>query len=163
MVTPLLVLLLLFANDFVTMSLAEDNVRPSPQPDRWAIRTLVFSSLAVAIAWLIYIFAVYAVGRSLHLPTPSIQTLDFLGLVFSGLANVFLVRERGHLWASRPGTFLSVASLVDIMIVSILAIMGWLMAPIPWIFVLCLLGATVVYTLLLDQIKVPLLQKLTHA
>ncbi|MDD5279444.1 plasma-membrane proton-efflux P-type ATPase [Acidithiobacillus sp.] len=162
-VTPLLVLLLLFANDFVTMSLAEDNVRPSPQPDRWAIRTLVFSSLAVAIAWLVYIFAVYAVGRSLLLPTPSVQTLDFLGLVFSGLANVFLVRERGHLWASRPGTFLSVASLVDILIVSFLAIMGWLMAPIPWMMVLYLLGATVVYTLLLDQIKVPLLQKLTHA
>ncbi len=159
-VTPLLVLLLLFANDFVTMSLAEDNVRPSPQPDRWAVRTLVLSSMAVAVAWLVYIFAVYAVGRSLQLPTTSVQTLDFLGLVFSGLANVFLVRERGHLWASRPGTFLTVASLVDVMIVSILAIMGWLMAPVPVIFIVCLLAATMIYTLLLDQIKVPLLKRL---
>lgn len=161
-VTPLLVLLLLFANDFVTMSLAEDNVRPSPQPDRWAIRTLVFSSLAIAVAWLIYIFAVYAVGRILHLAMADIQTLDFLGLVFSGLANVFLVREREHLWASRPGTFLAIASLVDILIVSALAIGGWLMTPIPWIFVLGLLAATVLYTLLLDQIKVPLLRRLTQ-
>jgi H+-transporting ATPase len=31
------------------------------------------------------------------------------------------------------------------------------MAPISWVFVLCLLDATVVYTPLLDQIKVPLL------
>ncbi len=162
-VTPLLVLLLLFANDFVTMSLAEDNVRPSPKPDRWDIHTLVFSSLVVAFAWLIYIFAVYGVGRSLGLPLASVQTLDFLGLVFSGLANVFLVRERGHLWASVPGRFLLWASLADILVVGGLAAMGWLMAPLPMPIIVGLLLATMVYTLILDQIKVPLLRRLTSA
>jgi len=54
-ITPLLVLLLLFANDFITMSLASDRVRPSPTPDRWDVRALIFSSLVVAIAWLVYI------------------------------------------------------------------------------------------------------------
>ena len=162
-VTPLLVLLLLFANDFVTMSLAEDNVRPSPKPDRWDIRTLVLSSLVVAFAWLIYIFAVYGVGRSLGLPRASVQTLDFLGLVFSGLANVFLVRERGHLWGSIPGRFLLWASLADILVISGLAVMGWLMAPLPIVVIACLLLATVFYTLILDQIKVPLLRRLTSA
>jgi H+-transporting ATPase len=162
-VTPLLVLLLLFANDFVTMSLAEDNVRPSPKPDRWDIRTLVLSSLVVAFAWLIYIFAVYGVGRSLGLPRASVQTLDFLGLVFSGLANVFLVRERGHLWGSIPGRFLLWASLADVLVVSGLAVMGWLMAPLPIVVIACLLLATVFYTFILDQIKVPLLRRLTSA
>ncbi|MHB8237381.1 MAG: plasma-membrane proton-efflux P-type ATPase [Acidithiobacillus ferrivorans] len=162
-ITPLLVLLLLFANDFVTMSLAEDNVRPSPKPDRWAIHTLVFSSLVIALAWLIYIFAVYGVGRFLGLPLASVQTLDFLGLVFSGLANVFLVRERGHLWESVPGRFLLWASLTDMLAVSGLALMGWLMAPLPIVMIASLLLATVFYTLILDQIKVPLLRKLTSA
>ncbi len=162
-VTPLLVLLLLFANDFVTMSLAEDNVRPSPKPDRWDIRTLVLSSLVVACAWLIYIFAVYGVGRSLGLPLASVQTLDFLGLVFSGLANVFLVRERGHLWGSIPGRFLLWASLADVLVVSGLAVMGWLMAPLPIVVIAGLLLATVFYTFILDQIKVPLLRRLTSA
>ena len=162
-VTPLLVLVLLFANDFVTMSLAEDNVRPSPKPDRWAIDTLVFSALLVALAWLIYIFAVYGVGRFLGLPLASVQTMDFLGLVFSGLANVFLVRERGHLWGSVPGRLLLWASLMDILVVSGLALMGWLMAPLPIVIIAGLLLATVFYTLILDQIKVPLLRKLTSA
>lgn len=161
-VTPLLVLLLLFANDFITMSLAEDNVQPSGQPDRWNVRTLVLSSLAVAIAWLIYIFAVYAAGRLLALPAASVQTLDFLGLVFSGLANVFLVRERGHLWAARPGAFLAIASLADIIVVSALAIGGWLMAPVPALLIGGLLAATGIYTLLLDQLKVPLLRRLSN-
>src|SRR5260370_38816369 len=35
LVTPLQIVLLLFANDFVTMSLAVDPARPSPRPDRW--------------------------------------------------------------------------------------------------------------------------------
>jgi H+-transporting ATPase len=162
-VTPLLVLLLLFANDFVTMSLAGDRVRPSPKPDRWRVRALVFSSLVVAVAWLIYIFAVYLAGKALHLPLASVQTLDFLGLVFSGLANVFLVRERGHLWASLPGPFLLWASLADVVVVSVLAIQGWLMAPLSLAYVLGLLLVTLLYTLLLDQIKVPLLKHLTGA
>ena len=161
-VTPLLVLLLLFANDFVTMSLAEDNVRPSTKPDRWNVRSLVWSSLAVAGAWLLYIFAVYMVARFLlHLPEGSVQSLGFVGLVYSGLANVFLVRERGHLWAARPGKFLALASLADIVIVSVLAIFGWLLAPVPAYLVGALLLFTLIYTLLLDQIKVPLLHQLT--
>ncbi len=160
-VTPLLVLLLLFANDFVTMSIADDHVRPSPKPDRWAIHTLVFSSLAIAMAWLLYIVGVYLMGRSLDIPLPSVQTLDFLGLVFSGLANVFLVRERGHLWNSLPGTFLLLASLADILVVSVLATQGWLMAAISLKEIIIVLIGTIGFTLILDQIKVPLLKRLT--
>ncbi|WP_308389966.1 plasma-membrane proton-efflux P-type ATPase [Acidithiobacillus sp. AMEEHan] len=161
-VTPLLVLLLLFANDFVTMSLAEDHVQPSKKPDRWAVRTLVISSLAIAVAWLVYIFAVYWIGSAAHLSLDSLQTLDFLGLVFSGLANVFLVRERHHLWASLPGTFLLTASLIDILVVSGMAVCGWIMSPVPWEYIAILLLATIAYTLFLDQIKVPMLRRLTR-
>ncbi|MHB1544912.1 MAG: plasma-membrane proton-efflux P-type ATPase [Gammaproteobacteria bacterium] len=161
--TPLLVLLLLFANDFVTMSLAGDHVRSSSQPDRWNVRTLIMSALVIALAWLAYIFGVYLLGRALGLSLPALQTLDFLGLVFSGLANVFLVRERGHIWSSRPGTFLLWASIADIVTVSLLAQQGLLMTRLPVLFTLGLLAATGFYTLLLDQIKVPLLRRLTKA
>ena len=41
--TPRLILLLLFANDFVTMSLAADRVTFSRKPDRWQMRPLVVS------------------------------------------------------------------------------------------------------------------------
>ncbi|MHB8254573.1 MAG: plasma-membrane proton-efflux P-type ATPase [Acidiferrobacter sp.] len=162
-ITPLLVLLLLFANDFITMSLASDRVRPSSQPDRWDVRVLIFSSLVVAVAWLFYIFGVYLSGRILDLPLPALQTLDFLGLVFSGLANVFLVRERGHIWDSRPGTFLLLASLTDVVVVSLLAQQGLLMARLPLVITSWLLTATILYVLLLDQLKVPLLRHLTKS
>ncbi len=162
-VSPIQVLLLLFANDFVTMSLAGDHVRSSPRPDRWDIRALVGASLVVAIAWLLYIFLVYAAGQLMLLAPVASQSLDFLGLVFSGLANVFLVRERGHLWASRPGRFLVLATVVDVVTVSLMAWSGWLMARLPMTAILGLLLATLLYTLFLDLIKVPVLRYLKVA
>ncbi len=157
-VTPLLVLLLLFANDFVTMSIANDNVRVSPQPDIWNVRVLIKTAVIIAIAWLVYIFAVFLVGKDvLALPIANLQTLSFLGLVFSGLANVFLVRERSYFWSSRPGKYLLIASGSDIVLISLFAHFGVLMAPIPWSYIGALLAFTFAYIVLLDLIKVPLL------
>ncbi len=159
-VTPLLVLLLLFANDFVTMSIANDNVRVSPTPDIWNVKVLIKTSVVIAIAWLIYIFAVFGVGRDvMGLPIPTLRTLSFLGLVYSGLSNVLLVRERSYLWSSRPGTYLMTAIGGDVVMVSLLAHYGVFgMAPVAWSYVAILLAFTVVYVALLDLIKVPLLR-----
>lgn len=159
-VTPLLVLLLLFANDFVTMSIAGDRVRYSKRPDRWDIRGLVGSALVFALGWLVYIFGVYLLGRLWwHLPTPALQTWDFLGLVFSGLANVFLVRERSWLWSVAPGRLLAIAAAADVLVVSGLAMTGVLLAPLSGGLVAVLLLLTIGYLGLLDLVKVPLLRR----
>ncbi len=159
-VTPLLVLLLLFANDFVTMSIANDNVRISPQPDIWNVRMLIKTSLIIAVAWLAYIFAVFGVGKDvLGLPIPELRTLSFLGLVYSGLSNVLLVRERSYMWSSRPGGYLMLAIAGDVIMVSLLAHFGIFgMAKVAWRDIGLLLAFTVAYVTLLDLIKVPLLR-----
>ncbi len=159
-VTPLLVLLLLFANDFVTMSIANDNVRISPEPDVWNVRMLIKTSLIIAVAWLAYIFAVFGVGKDvLSLPISELRTLSFLGLVYSGLSNVLLVRERSYMWSSRPGGYLMLAIAGDVAMVSLLAHFGVFgMARLAWSDIGLLLAFTVVYVLLLDLIKVPLLK-----
>jgi len=157
-VTPLMVLLLLFANDFVTMSLAGDHVHYSPQPDHWDLSTLIGTSLVVAAAWLVYIFAVFCIGDyALHWSMETLHTMDFLGLVFSGLANVFVVRERSWLWASRPGRLLSLAALGDIIVVSGLACLGIFMHAVAIRDIAGLFLFTVVYMVGIDVIKVPVL------
>jgi len=47
--TPLLMVLLLFANDFATMAITTDRVGYSPQPDRWRVGQLLAGALAVAL------------------------------------------------------------------------------------------------------------------
>ncbi len=156
--TPRLVLLLLFANDFVTMSLATDRVGFSPRPDRWRVPSLSLGALGVAVPWLAASFTTYAIGRHvLHLGLAPTQTLVFVMLVATGQATVYLVRERGHLWGSRPSTWMITATAADIVVVTVLATRGILMAAVPLVDVLGLLTSLVVITVGLDFLKAPLL------
>jgi len=159
--TPRLVLLLLFANDFVTMSLATDRVSSSPRPDRWQVPALSLAALGIAIPWLAFSFATFYIGRDvLRLGLAPTQTLVFVMLAATGQATVYLVRERRHLWQSRPSTWMLAATAADLVIVAMLASLGILMAPIALTRVLVLLGSVLAATLALDAAKVPLLRSL---
>ncbi|HET9080256.1 MAG TPA: plasma-membrane proton-efflux P-type ATPase [Trebonia sp.] len=159
--TPRLVLLLLFANDFVTMALATDNVSYSPRPDRWRVPALSLAALAIAVPWLAVSFATFYVGRDvLGLGLAATQTLVFVMLAATGQATVYLVRERRHLWRSRPSSWMLTATAADLTAVVILASRGILMAPVPPGYIAVLLGAVGVATLLLDAVKAPLLRRL---
>jgi H+-transporting ATPase len=160
-VTPLLIVLLLFTNDFVTMSIATDRVSYSSKPDRWHIRTIMAAGGALATCILFLSFAVYFWARAhLDLSLPQLQTLIFLMLVFSGQGTVYLVRERGHLWHSAPSHWLLLASLADLVVVTVLATGGILMAAIPLRLVVGLFLVLVPYLTLIDFVKVRLFRRL---
>ena len=155
-ITPLLMVLLLFTNDFVTMSIATDNVPFSPKPEKWRIAKLMLGAGILAILMLIFSFTLYFFGRNfLHLPLGQLQTLTFLLLVFTGQGNVYLVRERNHLWHSLPSKWLIISSLLDILIVIILATFGILMTAVSPLLIAALLLIVVCYLLIVDFIKVP--------
>jgi len=159
-VTPFLVVLLLFANDFVTMSIATDSVGYSPKPDRWKIRPLVASSGLLALLVLAESFLVLYLGtRVFGLAWPAVQTLMFVTLVFSGQATVYLVRQRSFLWTTWPSKWLLAATTVDIVAVMILATNGILMAPISLPLVLTALGIAVGFMLLADPLKVSIFRR----
>lgn len=160
-ITPLLIVLLLFTNDFVTMSIATDSVSYSPQPDRWHIRWLVMVGLALGSLILLFSFGIFLAARYwLQLPLPQLQTLVFITLVFSGQGTVYLVRQRQHFWMSRPGKWLVLSSAADIVAVSILASRGILMTAIPAQVLFGVLIACGCYLAAVDCLKTGLLRKL---
>jgi len=81
-------------------------------------------------------------------------------LIFAGQAILYVVRERRHLWSSRPSTWLMVASATDLLIIATLATRGILMHPLPTAVVAILFGAAVAFGFLLDLIKVLLFRRL---
>jgi H+-transporting ATPase len=154
-ITPLLIVLLLFTNDFVTMSIATDHVGFSRKPERWNIATLMRTAAPLAALILILSFSVFYAGRDiLQLPLAQLQTLIFVMLVFTGIGNVYLVRERRHFWQSSPSRWLIVASLLDIVVVSIMASRGILMAAISPALVAGLLAVALGYLFILDHLKI---------
>ena len=159
--TPKLILILVFANDFVTMSIAKDNAVYSRKPDKWKIKLIVSASLVIAGAWLIYSFISYYIGYySIGMSLPEVQTFTFLSLVFSAQATVYLVREERHFWSSKPGNYLMLASALDLIIITLMAGFGILMTKVPFVYIFILLAATFIYMIMLDYIKKPLMEKL---
>ena len=154
-ITPLLVVLLLFTNDFVTMSIATDHVSFSPRPDRWDIRALVVTAAPLAALLVLFSLSILLVGwHVLRLSIDQIQTLAFLTLVFGGQGTVYLVRERRHFWRSRPSRWMLLSSLADIAAVSALAITGVFMRQLPAVIVGALVVATLAYLCAVDFLKV---------
>jgi len=118
-VTPLLIVMLLFTNDFVTMSIATDHVAASPTPDRWHIRSLMLAGIILgSLVPASVLRAVFLWARFLGLALPQLQTLVFVTLVFTGQGMVYLVRERCHFWHSRPSRWMILSSIVDVSIVA---------------------------------------------
>jgi len=153
--SPRLILLLLFANDFVTMSLASDTATASRLPDRWRVSQLTGSALLLAFGWLIAAFGTLYVGISvLHYSLAQLQTLIFVMLVLTGQANVYLVRERRHFWQSRPGRALILSTLGDLLVIGFMASRGILMTPLPLPVLGLMFVAIVSYGVLLDFYKI---------
>jgi H+-transporting ATPase len=154
-ITPLLIVLLLFTNDFVSMSIATDNVTFSHKPERWQISHLMAAGGILAVLMLLLSFAVFYFAQNvLHLALPQLQTLIFVLLVFTGQGNVYLVRERNHFWHSLPGKWLILASVIDIIIVIIFASKGILMTAINPFIPLALLLVVVFYLFMIDFCKI---------
>jgi H+-transporting ATPase len=153
-ITPLLVILLLFTNDFVTMSISTDHVQYSQKPDHWDIRTIVIVALCLAIPILALSFGLYA--ASVHLFGHSLeqtQTMMFIVLVFTGQAVVYTVRERHHFWSSLPSKWMLIGTFFDLFVVVLLAIKGILMTPIDFKAILFVFGTVLVFLPILDFLK----------
>lgn len=61
--TPLLMVILMIAGDFLAMSLTTDIVVPSPAPNAWRIGNLTIAGVGIGIALLAFCTGVLAVGR----------------------------------------------------------------------------------------------------
>lgn len=153
--------LLLFLVDFVTISLATDNARPSKKPETWNIRSLLKASVILGLFIVAESFGLLYIGLNyLTLQNAAqLNTFVFDMLLFGSLLTIFIVRERGNFWSSKPSRLLLSAILVDIVISSIISIVGIPgVAPINPLYVALVLGWFFVFGVLLnDQIKKRLL------
>jgi H+-transporting ATPase len=159
-VTPTLMVLLMFATDIATMSLATDRVTPSPAPDRWSVPSLTATGAGLAVLLLGTTTGVYASRYLFGLTLPQTQTLVFVWLVFAGAqAMLFLTRTPRWFWdRPHPGRWLLAASVLDIIIAAILAWQGWLMATLPFGFIAAAFGLATVFLLAADLLKMGLMR-----
>jgi H+-transporting ATPase len=159
--TPLLMVIVMIAGDFLAMSLTTDNVRPSPTPNSWRIGSLTMAGVVMGICLLGFCSAVLAVGKfEMGLGIDELRTLAFTALVFGSQATIYAIRQRRHLWGSRPSLWLAVSSVADVLIAAILAVGGIAMTALPTSMVAGTLAAAVALTFFLDVVKIPVFARL---
>jgi H+-transporting ATPase len=152
--TPALMVILFMTNDILSMSLTTDRVIPAPSPSVWRMRNITAAAIILGLLKLAFSTAVLSVGKSqLGLGQAELTTLAFVTLVFGNQALLYVLRERRHLWSSRPSNWVLASSLVDIIIASSLAVSGILMEPLPWDFLAMVFAAAISFALILDQIR----------
>ncbi len=155
--TPMLMVLILFLNDFLTMSISMDRMGYSLRPNRWKTRGILLAGVVLAGCKLVFSLGVFLWGQySLMLDPRHLQTLTFVTLIFSSQAGVYLLRERGHFWNSRPSRFLMASSLVGLGAASALALGGILMPALQPVVLLEIVAVGIGYFVSLDWAKVRL-------
>lgn len=159
--TPMMMVIVMITGDFLAMSLTTDRVRPSPAPNSWQIGRITTAGVMIGACLLLFCSALLAFGRyRLHLPIPELQTLCVVSIVFGSQATIYALRDRRRFFGLRPSTLLVVSSVADISIMSILALRGIAMAPLPFSILLTELGAAVLFGAIVNGAKIPVFRRL---
>jgi len=159
--TPMLMVIVMITGDFLAMSLTTDRVRPSASPNSWQIGRITSAGVIFGLCFLVFATVVLTIGKfELQLGTSGLQTLSVVAIVFGSQATIYAIRSRGHLWELRPTKWLVLSSIADILIISILAVVGIAMAPLPIYVVASEFAGALFFGLVLDSIKIPVFARL---
>jgi H+-transporting ATPase len=143
--------MVVFANDFVTMSVATDNVEYTSSPNLWNVKKITLASLVIGLPLVAGgAVATFAGMEYFALKWGELQSYVMLMLVFTSQFRVYVVRERRRCWSSRPGRELLIASTATIIAFALLGVYGIIMPPLTVTEVLFILGFSAVFTLSLD-------------
>jgi H+-transporting ATPase len=153
-VTAIMIVLLALLNDGAILSIAYDNVRPSPKPESWNMHRVLGISTLLGITGVISSFGMFYIGeRVLHLDREIVQTLMYLKLSVAGHLNIFVTRTRGPFWSIRPANILMIAVFGTQIVATIIAVYGLLMPAIGWELALFVWGYALVWFLINDRVK----------
>jgi H+-transporting ATPase len=146
--------LLVFANDFVTMSLSTDNVKYTTSPNRWNVKNITLASVSIGLFFLAEGWLTILIGKNyFHLSREQLLSFTLLMLVFTSQFRVYVVRERKHFWDSVPGRALLLSTTAVVIIFALLGAFGIILAKLTPYHVLFILGFSALFTLSIDLPK----------
>ncbi len=144
--------LLIFANDFVTMSLSTDNVRQTSNPNAWNVKNITFASLYIAgILILEDLLIIIFMQKYFHLTAlHELTSIVLLSFIFNSQFRVLIVRERRHFWSSMPGTTLLILSIATVLLFGLLGYYGLLIPSVSLSQILIVFAFSITFAFIID-------------
>lgn len=147
--------LLVFSNDFATMSLATDNVKSTASPNTWNVKNITYLGLAVGLMLVVQGAITVFIGLEyLHMDIETLQSFVTYMLIFTSQFRVGIVRERNRFWSSRPGNELLVSMAGTLFAFFMLSLSGLIIPALTFLEAVIALVFSGLYTIILvDPVK----------
>jgi H+-transporting ATPase len=161
-VTAIMVALLAILNDIPIMTIATDNTRTAREPVRWNMRWVLADASLLGLAGVLAsALLLWIANTYLQLTTAELQTLIFLKLLVAGHMTIYVTRVRDWFWR-RPWPSLKLFFALETtqIIGTLVAVSGWLIAPIPLWLALGVWAYAIVWMFLLSAVRVAAFREL---
>ena len=163
-VSAFAMLLLVFVMDFATIALATDRVRPSRNPETWAIGGFIKVSVVLGLAMVAETLLLLWIGWSrfgLATDSNALDTFSFLTLLYFCVFSIVSVRERRWFWATMPSTTFLAALMAGALVGTGLTFVGLPgLSPLPWSQTLVVIAYAMFSCLVVnDAVKIALIKR----
>lgn len=151
--SPVIAILILLANDFVTIAIATDHTKPLSQPAHWNIPRLISASSLIAVVPLILTIGTYILAWNYNYPFDTIRTIIYCSLVYLGGSTLLAIHAWPFGWSVLPSRILVAALLFSLTLTSIIAGFGIFISAIPPLFFLLVILSAILNFFLIDLVK----------
>jgi H+-transporting ATPase len=160
-ITALMIILLALLNDIPILAIAYDNTKVHSSPARWDMRELITVSSILGFSGVVFTFVLFYILKEKNFTEETIQSIIFLKLIVAGHSTLYITRVEDWFWKRPwPSPILFFATFGTEVVATLLAVYGFLIAPIGWKFALLIWGYALVEFLFNDMLKLSIYRML---
>ncbi len=150
-----LIVFIIVMNDMVTLTLGTDNAWPTTVPEKWDMPRLAKIAAIFTIGWLaLGLGLIWFYHDHQGLGADQISSLMFLFLIYSAMETILMTRNRDSFWSFWPSKFVIGMISINIVLATLMAVLGWVMSAVPIQHIALLFMVTLVAMLVLDALKI---------
>jgi H+-transporting ATPase len=163
-ITAVMIILLALLNDLPILTIAKDNTWLSPTPVRWDMRKVLTIATVLGIVGVTQTFLVLIIARNyFHVSLEQLQTIIFLKLAIAGHLTLLVTRTRRFFLASPYPAPILLSAIISTQTVStLIAGMGWFVAPISWEYIGLIWVYCLAWVFINDSVKLLVYRNLEH-
>ena len=136
-ITALMIILLALLNDLPILAIAYDNTKVLNKPVRWNMPEMLTVATMLGIAGVVASFLLYFLLKETGFSEDMIRSMLFLKLIVAGHSTLYITRSEGWFWQRPyPAPLLLAATFGTEILGTLIAVYGFLIAPIGWEYAL---------------------------
>ena len=149
-----LIIFIVVMNDMVTLTLGTDKAWPTAVPETWNMPQLAKIAAIFTIGWLaLGLGILWFYLKVQNLGAAQISSLMFLYLIYSAMETILMTRTRDSFWSFAPSKWVLGMVGINIVLATLMAAFGWVMASVSPLSILILFIITLLGILILDGLK----------